>query len=111
MNKGLQNSKSLAEVLGKHETPIIGEWIKQMSGTTRRADLIRERRGQEMVNRQLSFDGSRSEQYCSVRLSESCESVRSPSPKKAKEPLCFTVGVTGAASFYFLLPISNICEF
>lgn len=40
MSRGLQNSNGLAEVLAKHEAAIIGEWIKQMSGATRRTDLI-----------------------------------------------------------------------
>lgn len=44
MSKGLQNSSGvgLAEVLAKHETAILDEWIKQMSSATRRADLMRD---------------------------------------------------------------------
>jgi rsbT co-antagonist protein RsbR len=42
MSKGFQNSNGLADVLVKHEATILDEWIKQMSGATRRADLIRD---------------------------------------------------------------------
>jgi rsbT co-antagonist protein RsbR len=42
MSKGLQNSNGLADVLVKHEAAILDEWIKQMSGATRRADLIKD---------------------------------------------------------------------
>lgn len=42
MSKGLQNSNGLAEILGKHEAAILDEWIKQMSGATRRADLMKD---------------------------------------------------------------------
>ena len=42
MSKGLQNSNGLAEVLVKHEAIILDEWVKQMSGATRRADLIKD---------------------------------------------------------------------
>jgi rsbT co-antagonist protein RsbR len=44
MSKGLQNSSGvgLAEVLAKHETAVLDEWIKQMSSATRRADLMRD---------------------------------------------------------------------
>jgi rsbT co-antagonist protein RsbR len=42
MSKGLQNSSGLVEVLAKHEATVLDEWIKQMSGATRRADLIKD---------------------------------------------------------------------
>ena len=42
MSRGLQNSNGLTEVLSKHEAAILDEWIKQMSGATRRADLIKD---------------------------------------------------------------------
>ena len=42
MSRGLQNSNGLTEVLVKHEATIVDEWIKQMSGATRRADLIKD---------------------------------------------------------------------
>ena len=42
MSKGLQNSDGLVEVLAKHEAAVLDEWIKQMSGATRRADLIKD---------------------------------------------------------------------
>jgi len=42
MNKGLQNSSGLTDVLIKHEAAILDEWIKQMSGATRRSDLIKD---------------------------------------------------------------------
>ena len=42
MNKGLQNSNGVAEVLAKHEAAVLDEWIKQMSGATRRSDLIKD---------------------------------------------------------------------
>jgi len=44
MSKGLQSSKTsgLSEVLGKHEASILEEWIREMSGATRRSDLIRD---------------------------------------------------------------------
>lgn len=44
MNKGLQdlNAARLAEVLSEHESSIIEDWIREMSRSTRRADLIRE---------------------------------------------------------------------
>lgn len=42
MSKGLQNSNGLIEVLAKHEATVLDEWIKQMSGATRRADLIKD---------------------------------------------------------------------
>lgn len=44
MSKGLQSSKAtgLNEVLVKHEGLILEEWIKEMSGATRRSDLIKD---------------------------------------------------------------------
>jgi rsbT co-antagonist protein RsbR len=44
MIKGIQSSKTsgLAEVLGKHEASILEEWIKEMSGATRRSDLMKD---------------------------------------------------------------------
>lgn len=44
MSKGLQSSKAigLVEVLVKHEASIVDEWIKEMSGATRRSDLIKD---------------------------------------------------------------------
>jgi rsbT co-antagonist protein RsbR len=42
MSKGLQNSNGLVEVLAKHEAGILDEWMKQMSGATRRADLMKD---------------------------------------------------------------------
>jgi rsbT co-antagonist protein RsbR len=44
MSKGLQSSKSigLTEVLEKHEAAILDDWIKEMSGATRRSDLIKD---------------------------------------------------------------------
>jgi len=44
MIKGIQNSKAsgLAEVLVKNEASILEEWLKEMSGATRRSDLIKE---------------------------------------------------------------------
>jgi rsbT co-antagonist protein RsbR len=42
MNKGVQNPKTVAliEVLTKYEAAVLEDWLKQMSGATRRADLI-----------------------------------------------------------------------
>src|SRR5258708_3533512 len=44
MSKGVQNPRAtgLNEVLVKHEFSILEEWIKQMSMSTRRADLIKD---------------------------------------------------------------------
>jgi rsbT co-antagonist protein RsbR len=44
MNRGVQNSKAagLVEVLAQHEASILEGWIREMSGATRRADLIKE---------------------------------------------------------------------
>jgi rsbT co-antagonist protein RsbR len=44
MSKGLQDPKAagLTEVLATHEASILEEWIKEMSGSTRRADLMKE---------------------------------------------------------------------
>jgi rsbT co-antagonist protein RsbR len=42
MSKGLQNSSGLAEVLAKYEAALLDGWIQQMSGATRRADLIKD---------------------------------------------------------------------
>lgn len=42
MSKGLQNSNGLVDVLARQEATILDEWIKQMSGATRRADLIKD---------------------------------------------------------------------
>lgn len=42
MSKGLQNSNGLIEVLAKQEATVLDDWIKQMSGATRRADLIKD---------------------------------------------------------------------
>jgi rsbT co-antagonist protein RsbR len=44
MSKGLQNTSGvgLAEVLAKHETAVLDEWLKQMSSATRRADLMKD---------------------------------------------------------------------
>ncbi|MFZ0228481.1 MAG: STAS domain-containing protein [Mycobacterium sp.] len=50
MSKGMQTSKSigLLDVLAKHESAILEQWIREMSVATRRADLIKdsELRGQ-----------------------------------------------------------------
>jgi rsbT co-antagonist protein RsbR len=50
MSETLQNSSvsQLGEVINAHESAILEDWIKQMSGATRRADLIKdaELRGQ-----------------------------------------------------------------
>jgi rsbT co-antagonist protein RsbR len=42
MSKGIQNPKTtaLAAVLAKHESSVLAEWIKEMPGATRRADLM-----------------------------------------------------------------------
>jgi rsbT co-antagonist protein RsbR len=42
MSKGIQNPKTtaLVAVLAKHESSVLAEWIKEMAGATRRADLI-----------------------------------------------------------------------
>jgi rsbT co-antagonist protein RsbR len=42
MSKGVQNPKTavLATVLSKHESSVLAEWIKEMAGATRRADLM-----------------------------------------------------------------------
>ena len=42
MSKGVQNPKTtgLAGVLAKHESSLLVEWIKEMAGATRRADLM-----------------------------------------------------------------------
>ncbi|HKF41191.1 MAG TPA: STAS domain-containing protein [Candidatus Acidoferrum sp.] len=44
MSRTLQNSDAarLAEVITSHEAPILEDWIKEMSGTTRRVDLIKD---------------------------------------------------------------------
>src|SRR5579864_6098273 len=44
MSNGLQTSKAvgLNEVLAKHEATILEEWMKEMSGSTRRSDLIKD---------------------------------------------------------------------
>jgi rsbT co-antagonist protein RsbR len=44
MSRGVQNSKAvgLVEVLAQHEASILDEWIREMSGSTKRADLIKE---------------------------------------------------------------------
>ena len=43
MSKGFEDPKTaLIEVLAQHEASLLEEWIKQMSGATRRADLIKE---------------------------------------------------------------------
>jgi rsbT co-antagonist protein RsbR len=44
MSRGLQNSGvvGLAEVLSKHQASLLEEWIKEMSASARRADLIRD---------------------------------------------------------------------
>ena len=50
MSKTLQNSNTtrLAEVIANHEGAILEDWIKEMSGATRRSDLLKdaELRGQ-----------------------------------------------------------------
>jgi rsbT co-antagonist protein RsbR len=42
MSKGVQNPKTgvLATVLGKYESSVLAEWIKEMAGATRRTDLM-----------------------------------------------------------------------
>jgi rsbT co-antagonist protein RsbR len=55
MNKGLQNSNGVAEVLAKHEAVVLDEWIKQMSGATRRADLIKDVDLRSQCSRFLKF--------------------------------------------------------
>jgi rsbT co-antagonist protein RsbR len=43
MSKGFEDPKTaLIEVLAQHEASLLEVWIKQMSGATRRADLIKE---------------------------------------------------------------------
>jgi rsbT co-antagonist protein RsbR len=44
MSKGVQNSKAagLVEVLAQHEASILEEWIREMSGSTRRVDLMKD---------------------------------------------------------------------
>ncbi len=43
MSKGLQHrTASLGEVLSKDESSLLEDWLKEMSGATRRADLIKE---------------------------------------------------------------------
>jgi rsbT co-antagonist protein RsbR len=43
MSKSLQNrSTGLGEILAKDESVLIEDWLKQMSGSTRRSDLIKE---------------------------------------------------------------------
>jgi len=44
MSNGLQTSKAvgLNEVLAKHEATILEQWMKEMSGSTRRSDLIKD---------------------------------------------------------------------
>lgn len=44
MSETLENSGTarLAEVIGHHEGAILGDWIKEMSGATRRADLMKD---------------------------------------------------------------------
>jgi rsbT co-antagonist protein RsbR len=44
MIKGIQNSRAsgLAEVLVKNEASILEEWMREMSGATRRSDLIKD---------------------------------------------------------------------
>jgi rsbT co-antagonist protein RsbR len=44
MSRTMQNSGAnrLAEVIGSHETVILEDWIKEMGGGTRRADLIKD---------------------------------------------------------------------
>src|SRR5579863_4333317 len=37
-----QKNGTLASVLGRNTEKILGEWIRQMSGATRRSDLIKE---------------------------------------------------------------------
>ena len=65
MSKGTQTLKSdsLPDVLGKHETAILEEWLKEMSVATRRGDLIRdsELRGQCSRVLQLLRQGAESE--------------------------------------------------
>ena len=55
MSKGLQNSNGLVEVLAKHEVGILDEWIKQMSGATRRADLMKDSDLRAQCSRFLKF--------------------------------------------------------
>jgi rsbT co-antagonist protein RsbR len=55
MSKGLQNSNALADVLAKHEAGILDEWIKQMSGATRRADLMKDSDLRAQCSRFLKF--------------------------------------------------------
>ena len=44
MSRSLQNSDAtrLAEVIAHHETAILEDWIKEMSGATRRSDLMKD---------------------------------------------------------------------
>jgi len=65
MSKGIQASKSvsLPDVLAKHESGILEEWIREMSVATRRADLIKdsELRGQCSRFLQLLRQGAESD--------------------------------------------------
>jgi len=78
MSKGLQNVKALglAEVLSKHQSSVLEEWIKEMSGATRRSDLMKESdlraqcsRFLKLLSQGIEFGGSdlQSESFHAIR--------------------------------------------
>jgi rsbT co-antagonist protein RsbR len=76
MSKGLQNSSGLAEVLAKHEAAILDQWIQQMSGATRRADLIKDSDLRAQCSRVLKFLRQGAESGSSDLQSSSWQPVR-----------------------------------
>jgi rsbT co-antagonist protein RsbR len=76
MSKGLQNSNRLADVLVKHEATILDEWIKQMGGATRRADLIKDADLRAQCSRFLKLLRQGSESGSSDLQSPAWQAVR-----------------------------------
>jgi rsbT co-antagonist protein RsbR len=76
MSKGLQNSSGLAEVLAKHEAAILDQWIQQMSGATRRADLIKDSDLRAQCSRVLKLLRQGAESGSSDLQSSSWQPVR-----------------------------------
>ena len=76
MSKGLQNSSGLAEVLAKHEAAVLDQWIQQMSGATRRADLIKDSDLRAQCSRVLKLLRQGAESGSSDLQSSSWQPVR-----------------------------------
>ncbi len=74
-----QKNGTLASVLGRNTEKILGEWMRQMSGTTRRSDLIKES--------DLRAEGSRFLQLLKQAIESDGNNFQSPAYEPVREVL------------------------